>query len=86
MAQQDARAKRTQSLIDDFRDNNHEFQMLKGILCMSNTWSSSERTRLYRLFDVVEIAKRMDEINNAARERTRAEPGAIQQSAGGPAT
>jgi hypothetical protein len=86
MAQQDARAKRTQSLIDDFRDNNHEFQMLKGILCMSNTWSSSERTRLYRLFDVVEIAKRMDEINNAARERTRAEPVAIQQSAGGPAT
>lgn len=86
MAQQDARAKRTQSLIDDFRDNNHEFQMLKGILCMSNTWSSSERTRLYRLFDVVEIAKRMDEINNAAHERTRAEPGAIQQSAGGPAT
>lgn len=86
MAQQDARAKRTQSLIDDVRDNNHEFQMLKGILCMSNTWSSTDRTRLYRLFDVVQIAKRMDEINNTARERMRAELDAIQESAGGPAT
>jgi len=86
MVRTNARTTRTQSLIDDFRDNNHEFQMLKGILCMSNTWSSSERTRLYRLFDVVEIAKRMDEINNAARERMRAEPVAIQQGAGGPAT
>ncbi|SDG92017.1 hypothetical protein SAMN05216466_10656 [Paraburkholderia phenazinium] len=76
-----ARAKRTQTMIDDFRGAPHEFQMLKGVLCMAHQWPEADRTRFYRTIDIVMVAQRMDAINNEARDRAKAELEAMQRTA-----
>ncbi|NTX43064.1 hypothetical protein HT749_06590 [Burkholderia cepacia] len=82
MARKSARTVRTQALIDGFRGNDHEFSMLKGVLCMAHGWSYPETQRLNVLIDSALIAQRMDEINNEARGRMLAELDAMKQ--GGP--
>ena len=82
MARKSARTARTQALIDGFRSNDHEFSMLKGVLCMAHGWSYPDTQRLGTLIDTALIAQRMDEINNEARARMLAELDAMKQ--GGP--
>ncbi|WP_109479064.1 hypothetical protein [Paraburkholderia sp. C35] len=79
MARKTARTARTQTLINGFRGNDHEFSMLKGVLCMAHDWSYADTQRLAALIDTSLIAQRMDDINNEARARMRAELDAMKQ-------
>ncbi|HDR9033327.1 TPA: hypothetical protein QDB07_000776 [Burkholderia vietnamiensis] len=70
---------RTTGLIDRFRDLPNEFYLLKGVLCATNGWSFDDSKRFNALIDTTLIAARMDALNNAARERMRAELDAMNQ-------
>ncbi|MGX5872936.1 hypothetical protein MJ547_04140, partial [Burkholderia gladioli] len=74
-----SRIARTNALIDAFRGLPDEFTMLKGVLCAPNGWVSADSKRFNMLIDLTSIASRMDAINNAARERMRAELDAMKQ-------
>ncbi|HDR9283681.1 TPA: hypothetical protein QDB45_005295 [Burkholderia vietnamiensis] len=68
-----SRIVRTNALIDAFRGLPDEFTMLKGVLCAPNGWTLDDSKRFNALIDTTSIAARMDALNNAARERMRAE-------------
>jgi hypothetical protein len=59
---------RTAKLIEDFRGNKHEFQMLKGVLCMGHAFdcTTTDFDLVESVFDGGMIASRMDEINGFA--------------------
>ncbi|HDR8994410.1 TPA: hypothetical protein QDB01_000287 [Burkholderia vietnamiensis] len=73
------RIARTNALIDAFRGLPDEFTMLKGVLCAPNRWSIDDSKRFNAMIDLSLIAARMDALNNAARERMRAELDAMKQ-------
>ncbi len=54
----------TKLVIDRFKDNEDEFAMLKGILCLSHGWDFESSDKLKELVDTKMIAERMDEVNN----------------------
>lgn len=60
---QQAKEKRTKTVIDGYRGLPGEFMMLKGLLCMSHF---DEHPELRDVFDGIMIAQRMDDINNGA--------------------
>lgn len=66
---------RTQAIINNFRDNRDEFQMLKGILCMIHCPEvynfEKEHNTFKDLIDTGMIASRMDEINRASTPLAR---------------
>lgn len=62
---------RTQVIIEKYRGNKHEFQMLKGILCMNHGWDIEDDVKLYALIDNTMIAERLDEINRIAIIKNR---------------
>ncbi len=62
------RQERTAKLIENFRGNKHEFEMLKGVLCMNHAFdcTTTDFDLVESVFDDMMIASRMDEINNFA--------------------
>jgi hypothetical protein len=63
----DDQNRRTDELLANFRGNPHEFQMLKGILCMDHGLKlRADRELADSLFNDLRIASRMDEINAEA--------------------
>lgn len=59
---------RTAKLIEDFRGNKHEFEMLKGVLCMGHPFdcTTTDFDLVDSVFDGLMIASRMDELNGFA--------------------
>lgn len=66
--QRKGRVERTHKLIDNYRGLPGEFDMLKGVLCMDHSLNGYSLESANGLFDRLEIARRMDEINKEARE------------------
>lgn len=57
--------RRTEALLKNFERNADEFEMLKGVLCMSHGLTWDDRKVVAPAFDNIMIARRMDEINAA---------------------
>lgn len=60
---------RTQSIIDNFRGNDDEFAMLKGVLCADHKFDRESEKAFDELIDSMMIAERMDELQAQARNR-----------------
>ena len=60
------RIKNTVDLINNYKDNKHEFEMLKGVLCLYHKLEGEDRQTAKGLFDYVMIAERMDTLNRDA--------------------
>lgn len=69
--------KHTTKIIDNFREapRDHEFYMLKGLLLATHAleFGSPEHKKLTSIINGVQIAERMDELNNEAREKAMKE-------------
>jgi hypothetical protein len=64
-----ARNRRTARLLQIFRGNKHEFEMLKGVLCMDHGQDDETSRAIKRLFDNMMIATRLDELRGGAASR-----------------
>ncbi len=66
-----ATQQRTKRIIERYRNLPGEFYMLKGLLCLSGAVgvglpyaeANSEENKVYAMFDLGMIARRMDELN-----------------------
>jgi hypothetical protein len=54
--------KNAKEVIEYFRGNADEFEMLKGLICACNAMNDSDRNQFTKLIDRMVIAERMDEV------------------------
>ena len=55
--------KNTVDLINNFKGNKDEFNMLKGILCANHKLNSEDTKAFNGIFDTLMIAERLDTLN-----------------------
>lgn len=66
---EEARTRRTKTILDAWRGNPREFDHLHGILCIAHGWKTDESIEMDQIIDNMAIAERLDEMNNIALGR-----------------